>query len=116
MTDAANVSWAKAFIGEFILTWDSFGNGGVGSGWMHFKDNSNNIQNSMTLYYYDAFHGTTGLSFAGELGGSAFSALTIRGSFDSVNNCWTWTRTVGTSSEDKCIRPFKLLGRSMVYL
>jgi hypothetical protein len=107
LTDSANVSWAKSFTGEFILTWDSYGSGAVGSGWLHCKDNSNNIQNSMVVYYYDGNTGLTGLTFAGEQGGSSFSALTIKGTFDSVNSCWTWTRTVGTSfSEDKCIKNF----------
>ncbi|AIF83250.1 hypothetical protein NTE_01177 [Candidatus Nitrososphaera evergladensis SR1] len=107
LTDQANVSWAKAFTGEFILTWDSFGNGVVGAGWLHYKDNSNNIHNSMASYYYDVFHGTTGLGFAGEEGGSAFSALTLRGTFDSINNCRNWSITLGTSySENRCISSF----------
>jgi hypothetical protein len=105
LTDQANVSWAKAFTGEFILTWDSFSSNAVGSGRLHYKDNSNVVRNSMALYYYDFGSGTTGLAFGGEDAGSSFAALTLKGSFDG--SCYDWFRTAGSYSLDKCIAGFQ---------
>lgn len=106
LTNQANVSWAKSFIGEFILTWDSFSSSAVGAGWLHFKHNNDFIQSNMAVYYSDANNGATGFAFYGNDPGSTFSALTLRGFYDSANNCYVWYRTVGSWSEDKCIRSF----------
>jgi len=106
LTDKANVSWAKAFIGTHILTWDSFTSNAVGAGWMKIKLNNGNYQSSMSLYYYDANNGFTGLVFEGSESGNTFTATTLQYFYDSTNQCYVWARTVGSYGEDKCIKNF----------
>lgn len=67
---------------------------------------NDNIQSTSAVYYHNANTGLTGLTFFGDLSGSSFTATTLRGTFDAANNCWIWFRTVGTSSENKCIAGF----------
>jgi hypothetical protein len=61
LIDEVNMSWAKSFIGEFVLTWDSYASHAVGAGWFHFKHPSGTIQSSQTLYYFNANNGLSGL-------------------------------------------------------
>lgn len=106
LTNQVDVAWAKSYIAEMVLTWDSFTDSSVGAGWVHMRLNNDNIQSTSAVYYHNANTGTTGLTFFGDPSGSSFTATTLRGTFDSANNCWNWFRTVATSGEDKCIADF----------
>lgn len=107
LIDKPNVSWAKSFIGEFVLTWDSYTSHAVGAGWMHMRLNSGIIQSSQTLYYYNANNGLTGFVFqGGDPAGSYVSAKTEKGTYDSVNQCYNWNRIVNAWQELKCLPNF----------